>query len=336
MLKPKKIIRFLFVMLFLFMCPGRVAMCVNEEPGVKEEVVAAEEAKTEAQESEQEFYIDEEGILTAYNGQNKDVVIPTNVKKIAFGVFMEHDEIESVAFPHGLDYIDEYAFYGCDNLKEVLLPESVVSIGRLAFGNCKSLEIAYIGEKVSEMGEFIFWGCDKLYCISVSDDNRKFAAIDGILYSKDIKKLIYCPEGYEGEVFVSDETNTIGAYAFFNCYKIKKVTIGKNVVYIDEGAFYGCKNLEEIIFGAKVKKIRSAAFEKCAKLKQMQIPKTVTFVGNSAFAECESLQKIEFLNKKTEIAGDMLSKGAKTLIVGSDCSTAQKYAKNSKLKFEKV
>ena len=334
MVRLRKVIKIAFVLMFLFMCPGRIVMCADEESVAKNEAVSVEqkEAKTESE----DFYIDEDGILTAYNGKEKNVVIPDKVKKIAFGVFMEHDEIESVAFPEGIEYIDEYAFYGCDNLAEVFLPEGLLKIGRLAFGNCKSLEIAYIGENVSEMGEFIFWGCDKLYCISVSDENRYFSDIDGILFTKDMKKLICCPQGYVGEVVIPDETVTIGTYAFFDCCKVEKIVMGKNVMYIDEGAFYCCNNLEEVVFGPKVKKIRSAAFEKCSKLKKIQVSKTVTFVGNSAFAECNELKELKFLNKKTEISDDILSKGVNTVIFGYEGSTAQKYAKNNKLAFQKI
>ena len=283
-----------------------------------------------------DFCIDESGILTAYNGKSKSVVIPESVKIIAFGVFMEHDEIESISFPESVSYIDEYAFYNCDNLAQVVLPESLQKIGRLAFGNCKKLEMVYIGKNFCEMGEFVFWGCEKLYCISVSEDNLCFCSVDGLLYSKDRKKLFCCPEGYVGEVVIDDNVVTINAYAFFDCRKVSKITVGKNVMYIDEGAFYCCEDLTDVVFGAKVKKIRSAAFEKCAKLNKIVIPKTVKSLGNSVFGECMSLKEIRFLNKKTEIPDDILSKDAKTVIFGYNGSTAQEYAKCNKLMFKQI
>lgn len=326
-------VRSIFALLLCLLLSNITAMCVNgENKQAEESTNATSEVATE----DEDFYIDENGTLTAYNGKEKNVVIPENVKAIAFGVFMEHDEIESVAFPECITYIDEYAFYGCDNLTEVMLPESLQRIGRLAFGGCKKLEIVYLGQNVYEMGEFVFWGCDNLYCISVSEDNRTYSAIDGVLYSKDKKKLLCCPEGYRGEVVVDDTTVTIDAYSFFNCHKLEKLTLGKNVMYIDEGVFYCCDGLSDIVFGPKIKKIRAAAFEKCSKLSKVIIPKTVTALGNSAFAECKGLTELKFLNAKTEIASDILSKRAKTVIFGYNNSTAQKYAKQNKLVFKKI
>ena len=334
----KRVIKILFVWLFLFMFPGYFVMCVDEKAVSSSETVSETVscAQSGFKSTSEEFYIDEDGTLTAYNGKKQNIVIPERVKKIAFGVFMDHTEIESVVFPDGIEYIDEYAFYGCSGLTEALFPESLAKIGRLAFGNCKNLEIVYIGANVLEVGDFIFWGCDKLYCISVSDENRWFADIDGMLFSKNVKELIYCPQGYTGKVIIPDETVTIAPYAFFDCYKIEKVVMGKNVMYVDEGAFCLCKSLEEVVFGPKTKKIRAAAFERCANLKKVEIPQTVTFVGNSAFAGCDELREIKFLSKTTEISPNALSKGVKTNIIGYESSTAQKYAINHKLKFIKI
>lgn len=307
------------------------AMCLDDQK------VQVEESSSAISETVfEDFYIDECGILTAYNGKSKNVVIPDSVKVIAFGAFMEHDEIESVEFPESVSYIDEYAFYGCDNLAQVILPESVQKIGRLAFGNCKKLEMVYIGQNFCEMGEFVFWGCEKLYCISVSDENSCFCSIDGLLYSKDRKKLFCCPEGYVGEVVIDDNVVTVNVYAFFDCRKVSKITVGKNALYIDEGAFYCCEDLKDVVFGPKVKKIRSAAFERCAKLGKIVIPKTVKSLGNSVFGECTSLKEIRFLNKKTEIPDDILSKNAETVIFGYNGSTAQEYAKDNKLVFKRI
>ncbi len=327
----KKGIKSVFAVLLFLLLSNFTAMCVNDENNQIEK-----NAQTFSEAVSDDFSIDEDGILTAYNGNQKNVIIPESVNSIAFGVFMEHDEIESVSIPESVKYIDEYAFYGCDSLAQVILPESLERIGRLAFGSCKKLEMVYIGQSVYEMGEFVFWGCENLYCISTSDDNSHFCSIDGILYSKDKKKLLCCPEGYEGEVVVDDSVVTINAYAFFDCRRLVKVTLGQNVTYIDEGAFYCCENLKDLVFGPKVKKMRSAAFEKCAKLNKIEIPKTVTFLGNSVFAECKGLIELKFLSAKTEISSDILSKGSKTVIFGYNNSTAQKYAKQNKLVFKKI
>jgi len=73
------------------------------------------------------------GVLVAYRGVNKEVVIPEGVRVIAGEVFRNHNEITDVSFPEGLITIGEGAFEGCQNLERVKLSETVENIKDRAF-----------------------------------------------------------------------------------------------------------------------------------------------------------------------------------------------------------
>lgn len=136
-------------------------------------------------------------------------------------------------------------------------------------------------------------------------------------------------EGYSGEVVIPDavtidgveyKVTTIGERAFSGC-NILKVTIGKNVTYInhrafaysmvasatiggeyDESAwnnltignyaFYGCPNLANVVTCDNVRSIYSGAFQNCPSLTSIVIGKRVRGIGTSAFAGCDKLEHV--------------------------------------------
>ncbi|MDD4291247.1 MAG: leucine-rich repeat protein [Clostridia bacterium] len=107
-----------------------------------------------------------EGVLTAYYGESKRVVIPEEVTEIDDYVFFGHKEIQEVGFPTGLARIGKQAFYECELIKSVVLPDSLMSIGAMAFSACKSLTSVYIPKDVVSIDFNAFSFCDKLtiYC----------------------------------------------------------------------------------------------------------------------------------------------------------------------------
>ncbi len=335
MLKLKKITKFnLWLFAFLFTCGIKANALKNVSAEKTEDSVSCSES-CDCNRPE-DFKTDEEGNLIDYSGNVKNVIIPDTVKKINFGVFLEHHEIESVYMPEGLVCIDEYAFYNCTNLKKVVLPESLTTLNRLAFGDCRNLKIVYIGKNVKEIGEFVFWGCDNLYYIEVNEDNEHYSDCDGIVYSKNKNTLVCCPPGRDGTVLLPEDVLTISAYAFFDCDKIERVETGDNLMYIDEAAFFGCDKLAGVKLGKKIKKIRSAAFEGCKSLIEFVVPESVTEFGSTMFVNCPALTKVTFLNKDIKIADKTFSGTDKVKIFGLEGSTAEKYAEFHKLAFEKI
>ena len=118
-----------------------------------------------------EFLVVGDGILLAYKGYNSTVRIPSNVKRIAPGVFADHDEISQVVLPESVRVIGEGAFAGCKNLtniseggglveirdrafygcpiETVRIPANVTSVGLLAFGGTNATEsVVFLGNKL--------------------------------------------------------------------------------------------------------------------------------------------------------------------------------------------
>ena len=67
----------------------------------------------------------------------------TGEKVVGIGGFKDVQQLKKVILPEGIQYIDEYAFYGCANLEEVQFlgdPNSVLTIKQFAFHGCRNLK----------------------------------------------------------------------------------------------------------------------------------------------------------------------------------------------------
>lgn len=87
---------------------------------------------------------------------------------------------------------------------------------------------------------------------------------------------------------------------------IKKITIPNSVTTIGAGVFFGCSNLQEIVFPENVS-IPSAAsmFRDCVALQSITLPITLTEIGNSMFQNCTSLINVNFpSDNQIETIGD--------------------------------
>ena len=97
----------------------------------------------------------ENGILLAYRGKARVVILPGNINRIGKDAFA-NSKIESILLPDGLVSIEAGAFRGSKDLKTIKIPHGVVQIADSAFSGCVSLRYAVIPESVLIMGVGVF------------------------------------------------------------------------------------------------------------------------------------------------------------------------------------
>ncbi len=139
-----------------------------------------------------------------------------------------------------------------------------------------------------------FWGCDSLIDIFVDRNNAFYSSADGVLFNKDISKLICYPPGKNG------------AY-----------TIPNSVTEIGKDAFYGCTGLTSITIPDSVAEIALRTFKNCTGLTIITIPYSVTEIGPCAFMCCTSLNNINVAINNTVYSsedGVLFNKDKTTLI----------------------
>lgn len=139
----------------------------------------------------------------------------------------------------------------------------------------------------------------KVTSFSVNSNNKYFKAVDGVLYTKDGKKLVRYPSGRKGAFVVPSTVTSIAQDAFRGC-SVTSIQIPDSVSAIGNSAFYNCKKLETINIPSKVTALRKNMFYHCSSLKNITLPPKLEVLGNSAFKGCRSLESISLpssLNK---------------------------------------
>ncbi len=209
--------------------------------------------------------------------------------------------------------IGKDAFYHHSSITAVIIPCSVTSIGESAFSFCKSLTSVTIPNSVTNIGARAFSGNTSLTNIIVSRGNRKYADIDGVLFSKNHTTLIKYPGGISGRYTIPGNVTDIGREAFHGCHHLTSVTIPDSVTNISDMAFSWCDSLTNITVSGsnpKYADVDGVLFNKDRTtllaypgglVGPYTIPDSATAIGNSAFAGCVSLTAVTIPDSITNI-----------------------------------
>lgn len=201
-----------------------------------------------------------------------DVYIEDGISEIGTEAFYNFSDLERIRIPDSVTRIGGWAFSGCRALQRFEIPSGVSALGSGVFENCDNLKELYISYNVREItvsedsDTGMFYGINNLEEIVVDERNEYYSSDDGVLYDKEKKKVVFCPQG-KREMDILETAVEIGKCAFYNCKNILTLTIPDGVVDIGDNAFYGCEKLENAVMPDTVKSIGYGAFYNCRSLK---------------------------------------------------------------------
>lgn len=242
-----------------------------------------------------------------------DVIIPSeveisgvkyNVTSIDDYAFDYCQDMSSVEIPQTITTIGKRAFNRCDNLTNITIPNSVTSIREFAFSECYKLSVITIPASVTLIGDGVLAFCKSLEKINVADTNENFCTVDGLLYTKNIDRLIVCPAQYTGDLKIPDNVKTISSCALSSCMKLTSLEIPESVTGIGSEAFHNCTGLISITNNAKTTTIEIGTYYNCSSMKTIPIPEGVTTIKDLAFGYNLSLETLTFPASVTYIEGD--------------------------------
>jgi len=184
--------------------------------------------------------------------------------------------------------VEEWAYKNSE-IESINIPTEVTTIGKCAFA------------------------CDTLKEIRVSENNPDYLSVDGVLLKK-CETMIYSgkhvliayPPAREGnEYTVPDSIAELYGGAFTWCNDLERITIPKDVSYINESAIYGCNKLYSIdvaednpcytsVDGVLYDKAMTTllAYPSGRENKVYEIPDGVRRIGEGAIACCDHLKKL--------------------------------------------
>ncbi len=180
--------------------------------------------------------------------------------------------------------------------------KTVTSIARHAFKWDTSIETVYIGKDVKELTGETFVHLRALKSFVVDEANENFCAVDGVLYTKDMKTLLCCPKNYEitDEFTVPATVEIISRSAFSDC-KFSRIYLPEGLKRIESMAFLKAESLKEIISYKGAKQYASLpegldfigldAFNYASGLTYLYIPASVTEIGAYSFCYCATADK---------------------------------------------
>lgn len=215
------------------------------------------------------------GSAQKYLRNTKKVVFPASVTKIGNNIFAYCSSIEEIVLPGELEVIPEglYKQSFSKEPAEIILPEKTKIISSFAFNGAKVSSIR-IPATVESIMPGAFAGCQELNSIEVDEKNVNYKSVDGVLFSKDGKKLIACTGLERSKYSIPNGVEEICNYAFYGSYSPSLV---KDDPLFEE------TGLVEITIPESVKRIGIMAFSDCTGFDRIIIPDSVESIGAFAF-----------------------------------------------------
>lgn len=197
-------------------------------------------------------------------------IMPEEVTSIAFNAFFECDKLTNIVISPNLREVEAGAFRCCGNITSLSIPNGVQELDSDTFDGCTNLSSITIGAGVSYLSGTTFRSCN-LTEVNISADNPYYMSIDGVVFSKDGKTIVYYP--------CSRTSNTYN--------------IPYGVTKIGPGCFSTSDFITTISIPESVVEIGYCAFE-WTPITSIYIPKSVDKIGFSAFSECNSLTTVTY------------------------------------------
>ena len=170
----------------------------------------------------------------------------------------------------------------------------VTSILNGAFDNCEATKIT-ISSSITNIEYGAFKNAYNLQYFNVDASSTSYISKDGVLFSKDSKKLIAFPARYAQTSYtVPSGVTIIAPYAFYTCRVLKNITFSSTLETIGEYAFYNAKVLKSLSFPTSLRTIEQYAFYQNAELSTVTIEEGLQEIGSNAFYGLVKLQKIVF------------------------------------------
>ena len=274
-----------------------------------------------------------DGITWSYSVQDGEATIVSPTGKL-YERAVAPQPVGDISIPTAVNGtpvtgIGKFALCNCPELVSVKIPNTVKSIGAWAFSGCGELTSVTIPSSVDNIDKCVFASCPLLVRVDVETGNSKYVAVDGVVYTRDMKCLVTgvggltsvnIPAGVveiDREAFrccrelrsvtIPSSVKKIGREAFL-ASGLKSVVIPSSVSRIEPWAFWCCTGLKTVTIYEGVSIIGSQAFYQCRNLNEVSVPKSVKCIESDAFKDCRALVSIVMGGERPDTKGSIFEK----------------------------
>ena len=223
----------------------------------------------------------------------KKVIIEEGVSSIGDWALFSCTELEEVEMAGSIEEIGSFAFQHCSAISEIQLPDGVRELKDHVFANCHALVSVRLPGSVESVGDNCFYNCENIQAIHVSEENAVYCDEDGVLFSKDMKKLIACPKAKKGNYYVPEQVQIIGSYALADCDNLTMIQLPEGLLSLEKGAISACDQLMRIDLPDTIQTIEESALKSNINLSTVSIPGSVKVIEKDALYQCGNLRTVK-------------------------------------------
>lgn len=285
----------------------------------------------------------------------ESIIFKENLLTIGSSSFRECTNLSKVTLNSNLNFIGDRAFKSCINLTSIIIPASVTKIGEYCFQFCYKLVEVYnlssllftLNSRtkgyISKYAKIIHNSLEQESILKYID-NYVFYTTNYqsclISYNGNEENLIL-PESYKDEAYIISDyafynkkiinlkiTNgvtSIGSCAFYDCTKLKTITLPKILTTIGQNAFYNCVDLENVYYLGIIEDWCKIKFDdiysnpmvyathyylknlnnEYYEINSIEIPKSISKLFDYVFLGFENVISIKVPNSITEIGSQI-------------------------------
>ena len=198
-------------------------------------------------------------------------------------------EIKNITVPDGVTVIENCIGYTNASLEKLYVPDTFEGINANIISGENFTDLYYAGT-LKQWCELEFGN----YCPLYASGSNVYLNIDGVRQNN----LVI--ENFDR---INDRV--------FSGGRFDSITI-KDVAYVGESLFNGCKNLSEATL-VNVSEISNNMFSGCSSLRTVTATGNITRIGVSAFERCDNLTEVNLDNSSLEKIGDRAFAGCRSL-----------------------
>ncbi len=201
----------------------------------------------------------------------------------------------------------------------VVIPDEYEGIPITKIADFAGVNLEYvlnikIGKNVKEISDWAFGNSKKIIEFEVDENNPYICDIDGVVFTKDMKTLLFYPpagcvqtekdkDGNEVKSIsyeIPEGVETIRSKAFYKCYELTEIKLPSSLKHIEEKAFFRC-SLKSLTLPEGIETIGKDAFAFNSAIEKLTVPASVKQIDEYAFFSCTSMLEVNMKGKESEM-----------------------------------